>query len=78
MSETNPPNGTDTNKKQSKPAEQDPKFAILDAATDEDIESHGGYYLSGLFNIETSPGFKALENLKNRKDFPEERYKIFI
>ncbi|KAJ3365182.1 hypothetical protein HDU91_002289, partial [Kappamyces sp. JEL0680] len=39
-----------------------------------DISSHeGDYYLSGLFNIETSPGFRALDNLKNRRDIPEER-----
>jgi hypothetical protein len=40
---------------------------------DEDIDSQGGYYLSGLFNIETSPGYIALESLKGRKDYSEER-----
>jgi hypothetical protein len=39
-----------------------------------DISGHeGDYYLSGLFNIETSPGFRALDNLRNRRDFSEER-----
>jgi chromosome segregation ATPase len=40
---------------------------------DEDMDTQGGYYLSGLFNIETSPGFKALESVKGRKDVNEEQ-----
>ena len=31
------------------------------------------YYLSALFNIETSPGFRALDLIK--RDVPEEKYK---
>ena len=37
---------------------------------DEDLK----FYLSGLFNIETSPAFKQLEYLKTRKDIPAEKY----
>ncbi len=38
-------------------------------AADEDLK----FYLSGLFNIETSPAFKQLEFLKNKKDVPVEK-----
>ncbi|KAJ3272865.1 hypothetical protein HDV01_005188 [Terramyces sp. JEL0728] len=41
---------------------------------DIDDEDHqGDYYLSGLFNIETSPGYKALDGLKTKKDISEEK-----
>ena len=38
-------------------------------AADEDLK----FYLSGLFNIETSPAFKQLESLKSKKDIPAEK-----
>ena len=40
-----------------------------DAAVDEDLK----FYLSGLFNIETSPVFKNLEQLKGKKDIPADK-----
>ncbi len=41
----------------------------------DDLSAHeGDYYLSGLFNIETSPGYRALDNLKTSKNMPEEKY----
>ncbi len=49
---------------------EDSKKKILDDATaDEDLK----FYLSGLFNIETSPVFKNLEQLKGKKDIPAEK-----
>ena len=38
-------------------------------AADEDLK----FYLSGLFNIETSPAFKQIESLKAKKDIPPEK-----
>jgi hypothetical protein len=35
------------------------------------------YYLSGLFNIESTLGYKALDNLKNSKDVPAEKYGLY-
>ena len=46
--------------------------ANADAAIDEDLK----FYLSGLFNIETSPVYKNLEQLKGKKDVPAEKYAI--
>lgn len=40
-----------------------------DAAIDEDLK----FYLSGLFNIETSPVYKNLEQLKGKKDIPSDK-----
>ncbi len=36
---------------------------------DEDLK----FYLSGLFNIETSPAFRQLEQLKNKRDIAPEK-----
>ena len=36
---------------------------------DEDLK----FYLSGLFNIETSPAFKQLEQLKNKRDIAPDK-----
>ena len=36
------------------------------------------YYASGLFDIEASPAFKALDLLRDRPDTTEERYKYLI
>ena len=38
-----------------------------------DDEANSDYYLSALFNIETSPGFKLLESIKNAKGMPEDK-----
>ncbi|KAJ3312642.1 hypothetical protein HDV04_002784 [Boothiomyces sp. JEL0838] len=48
--------------------------ALETQVLDIDDEDHqGDYYLSGLFNIESSPGYKALDALKTKKDVTEER-----
>lgn len=46
--------------------------ANADVVTDEDLK----FYLSGLFNIETSPVFKNLDQLKGKKDITNEKYAI--
>ena len=43
--------------------------ANADVAIDEDLK----FYLSGLFNIETSPIFKNLEQLKGKKEVTIEK-----
>lgn len=43
----------------------------------EELDAEGDYYLSGLFNIETSPGFKALGALESKKEIPEDRFLEF-
>ncbi|KAJ3255643.1 hypothetical protein HK103_006168 [Boothiomyces macroporosus] len=47
-----------------------PETQVLDI---DDEDHQGDYYLSGLFNIESSPGYKALDALKTKKDVTEER-----
>ena len=46
----------------------------IDATIDEDLK----FYLSGLFNIETSPVYRNLEQLKGKKDVPNERYIVIF
>lgn len=56
-------------------AEQDTEHSQTRLAF-EDLEDQDDYYLSGLFDIGNSPAFKALDGLKNRKDFTDDRYYV--
>jgi hypothetical protein len=55
-------------------AEANPKpethlFADDDGTADEDLK----FYLSGLFDIETSPAFRQIDLLKSKKDIPADQ-----
>lgn len=52
-----------------------PKSDIAQASMEINLLSDDGdYYLSTLFNIEASQGYKAIKNLKSSKEYPEERF----
>jgi hypothetical protein len=53
--------------------ESDSKKKITDSNVDASIDEDLKFYLSGLFNIETSPVYKNLELLKGKKDIPAEK-----
>lgn len=46
-----------------------PGDSLDQSNADEDLK----FYLSGLFNIETSPAFKQLEQLKNKRDIAPDK-----